>query len=852
MLSLFRRTPLYAFGLLLLAVSLFANACGTDSSVLQGDTSAAAAEPTAAAAEPSEATAAPTEPASLPQAGQTDTDEAETAEVAVVEDPEEEDTAVVLAVAPGGASDTITDTRFTVRSVDSTNSDLGAFLRGEPELDCCDRNWIVVNAAVENTIQRFWFGSRTDIALRDPAGNEYTADHAYDAFAEADGTPSFEGRDSRELRIVFETQELIEDVSDWDIIISGVNGDDVLPLVLPLSGPAYVHNYPIALADGATAEFASGEFISCDGANFSTTVDRIEVAVEDSGEWQDGFTARDEAIRVEAGDRLVAIDLAIAGQAETWAAEGNFDFCGSPGFWPDFLLDVDGFQLKAERQTVPNVEGIEASIAQFLFKIPTATETIALLGGAGQTTLASWSLNLPGELGEEGVALVPDTAAELAPPAEVQGERPLEATTIPLTEGGAAGTFMRAETTLRAVAATNVSPEAFVNGQDEVDDSGRTWVIADLEVVGVEGTEWRYFPSHFVLQLPGGQPHGGQEVFDQVGDKLVTVVVDGPQRQLVRVAFETNGLIAEPGAWTVRVENGDDVPLVLPLVGEAISDWPQALQAGQTATLTYDQVLCSDATLDVEVVDARVDLEGPRAGSSFDLQTARVDPDHLAIVINLAATNPKEEGSFDICVILAAWPGFLLDVDGRLTAPYRHDRPTIKPFETETLPLHYEIPKDTQTISLLGGDGLLIATWQLKDAGEVLTDLGAEDIDNRTLITLDETVLFAFGESTLQQSATAPLTRIASVINSDSSGDIEIVGHTDSVGDDASNEALSLARAEAVAAALVAAGVDADRLIVTGEGERSPVAANETDAGVDNPAGRAQNRRVEILFTANS
>lgn len=70
---------------------------------------------------------------------------------------------------------------------------------------------------------------------------------------------------------------------------------------------------------------------------------------------------------------------------------------------------------------------------------------------------------------------------------------------------------------------------------------------------------------------------------------------------------------------------------------------------------------------------------------------------------------------------------------------------------------------------------------------------------------------------------------------------IEIVGHTDDVGDDAYNQELSEQRAKAVGEYLVGIGVDASKIVMLGMGERLPVASNATDEG------RAENRRVEIL-----
>ncbi len=70
---------------------------------------------------------------------------------------------------------------------------------------------------------------------------------------------------------------------------------------------------------------------------------------------------------------------------------------------------------------------------------------------------------------------------------------------------------------------------------------------------------------------------------------------------------------------------------------------------------------------------------------------------------------------------------------------------------------------------------------------------------------------------------------------------IEVVGHTDDVGDDAYNQDLSEKRANAVRDYLVAAGVDGSKIVTVGMGESMPVASNTTDEG------RAENRRVDVL-----
>ena len=72
---------------------------------------------------------------------------------------------------------------------------------------------------------------------------------------------------------------------------------------------------------------------------------------------------------------------------------------------------------------------------------------------------------------------------------------------------------------------------------------------------------------------------------------------------------------------------------------------------------------------------------------------------------------------------------------------------------------------------------------------------------------------------------------------------VTIVGYSDATGSEAGKDRLSLARASNVRDYLRNLGVDPNRMIVNGRGEREPIASNDTAGG------RAQNRRVEILLS---
>ncbi|MDD0973465.1 OmpA family protein [Pseudomonas fontis] len=110
------------------------------------------------------------------------------------------------------------------------------------------------------------------------------------------------------------------------------------------------------------------------------------------------------------------------------------------------------------------------------------------------------------------------------------------------------------------------------------------------------------------------------------------------------------------------------------------------------------------------------------------------------------------------------------------------------------------------------------------------------------VITLSDqgNVLFAFDSAELTAAAKTQLQGLMGKLNDPSVGRIKVVGHTDSKGTDAYNQALSERRANSVAEYLISQGLSAQKVTSQGKGESEPVADNETDAG------RAQNRRVDL------
>ena len=100
---------------------------------------------------------------------------------------------------------------------------------------------------------------------------------------------------------------------------------------------------------------------------------------------------------------------------------------------------------------------------------------------------------------------------------------------------------------------------------------------------------------------------------------------------------------------------------------------------------------------------------------------------------------------------------------------------------------------------------------------------------------------FDFDKAVIQPDSDALLDDITTALKQFPKWRLRITGHTDSTGDAAYNEQLSMNRADAIKQALVERGIDASRLETLGTGEKQPVASNDT------PEGQALNRRVELV-----
>lgn len=191
----------------------------------------------------------------------------------------------------------------------------------------------------------------------------------------------------------------------------------------------------------------------------------------------------------------------------------------------------------------------------------------------------------------------------------------------------------------------------------------------------------------------------------------------------------------------------------------------------------------------------------------------------------------------------------------------RKERPAQVPVVTPT-PVVQQRPVDIKTIDS-DGDGIsdydeitkyktnpLLADTDkgsVNDAEEIAAGTNPRDPRDDVLDLTEgatfslEGILWDTAQATILPESLPILEKAYTALAANPEVKVLITGHTDNVGNDASNMTLSLNRANSVRSWLIEKGIDATRIRAEGRGETMPRATNDTEEG------RAQNRRIEFV-----
>lgn len=134
------------------------------------------------------------------------------------------------------------------------------------------------------------------------------------------------------------------------------------------------------------------------------------------------------------------------------------------------------------------------------------------------------------------------------------------------------------------------------------------------------------------------------------------------------------------------------------------------------------------------------------------------------------------------------------------------------------------------------------AELQARMLREQMDRLQAEQTDRGMVMTLGD-VLFDIDEAELKPAGERTVRKLSEFMQEYPNYRVRVEGYTDSTGEAAYNQELSLSRAQAVENELLSEGIDPDRIETKGFGEEYPKATNTTSAG------RQENRRVEIVIS---
>lgn len=191
--------------------------------------------------------------------------------------------------------------------------------------------------------------------------------------------------------------------------------------------------------------------------------------------------------------------------------------------------------------------------------------------------------------------------------------------------------------------------------------------------------------------------------------------------------------------------------------------------------------------------------------------------------------------------IVAAQGGKWVKVSGQFVAKYEAEFILIGNFSDDLSTLSVAPTEDSYNYAYYYVDDVLVKKIPpFRPVPVKPDDLTKQTLEVGKAIQLKH-IYFEFDKDELMPRSYVELNKLLKIMRENPRLSIEIVGHTDAMGEDAYNLDLSRRRALAVEKFLLMNKVSKNRLRSHGEGESRPVATNDTDEG------RAQNRRVEFV-----
>ncbi len=143
------------------------------------------------------------------------------------------------------------------------------------------------------------------------------------------------------------------------------------------------------------------------------------------------------------------------------------------------------------------------------------------------------------------------------------------------------------------------------------------------------------------------------------------------------------------------------------------------------------------------------------------------------------------------------------------------------------------------TRKLKDGERLIVGENSVENKIVDFAEANDGKVNESDWITFDR-IYFETGKTSLTESSKKQLENIAAIMKAHSDLSLKLGGYTDNTGDKVINNKVSTQRAESCQAALVALGVEKNRITAKGFGSADPIADNSTEEG------RAQNRRISV------